>query len=197
MVINNSVDFNVFFPCNRNEMRKKYDLDVAVKVFVFISLNIDDPNKGLDLLSMVLLELDPSIEILAIGANPKKREWKNVRSVGLVKNQHQMCELLSCANYMAMPSFQEAFSQSPIEAMACGLPVVAFPVSGTSELINKNNGVICEEFTLTSLRKGIEQLMTTRYNPEIIRQYVIDRFAPDIIAGEYIALYKRILSIED
>lgn len=193
-VINNSVNTQVFIPYDRQVIRRKYGLDEQKKVFVLTSINIADPNKGLDVLSEVLMDIDPHAEILAIGGNPWKKTWKNVRSIGLVKSQQEMAELISCANYMAMPSYQEAFSQSPMEAMACGLPVVVFPVSGTSELVNENNGVICDDFTSEALRRGIETLMSRHYNPEEIRQDMINRFSPKAIAGQYVELYKEVLA---
>lgn len=193
-VICNAVDTNIFTPQDKNQVRKKYGIDCTKRVFVFISINIADPNKGLQELSEALYSIDPDAEIIAIGANPWGKQWNNVRPIGLVNSQKEMCELISCADYMAMPSYQEAFSQSPMEAMACGLPVVVFPVSGTSELVNDNNGVICDDFTIESLKKGIETLFSRKYNAADIRQYMIDCFSPSIISERYIELYNNILN---
>lgn len=191
IVINNSVDPEIYHPMNQLEVRKKYGLKPDKKYFVFISMNIADSNKGLDLLSEVLMEINVGIEILAIGGNPWKRQWPNVVEMGLVANQQQMCELISCANYLGMPSYQEAFPQSPMEAMACGLPVVAFPVSGTKELINEDNGIICNDFTKDSLKTGILKLLSKQYEAEKIRRDMIDRFSPEMIARKYINLYNE------
>ena len=193
-VINNSVNTEVFRPYDRQTMRRKYELDEKKRIFVLISMNIADPNKGLDVLTKVLMSVDRDSLILAIGGNPQKREWKNVRSVGIIKSQRKMCELISCADYMAMPSYQEGFSQSPMEAMACGLPVVAFPVSGTSELINERNGIVCNDFSSEALKKGIELLMSREYDPLEIRNDMIKRFSPKAIAKKYKELYNSILS---
>lgn len=192
-IINNSVNTQVFSPKNRKAMRIKYGIGLQKIVFVLIAVDISDQNKGLDVLSKVLLDIRPDVEILAIGENPNHSKWQNVNSVGLVKDQIQMSELISCANYMAMPSYQEAFSQSPMEAMACGLPVVVFPVSGTSELVNEENGVICDDFTQEALKKGIETLMERQYDSIKIRQDMISRFSPNVIAQKYIDLYKNVL----
>ena len=193
-VINNSVNSQVFKPQNRQEMRKKYGLDMNKLYFVFISMNIADPNKGLDMLSEVLQDICPDAEVLAIGDNPWHYTWDNVKPMGLVSSQEQMCELISCANYFAMPSYQEAFSQSPLEAMACGLPVVVFPVSGTQELVNDKNGVICCDFTKEALKLGIGTLMSRTYDSIEIRQDMIEHFSPAVIANKYIDLYNNIVN---
>ena len=80
-----------------------------------------------------------------------------------------LCETLSAADFFAMPSIQEAFALSPMQAMACGLPVVAFPVSGTSELITDLNGIRCRDFSVEALQEGIMTLMSRRYDGAAIR----------------------------
>ena len=191
-VINNSVNTSIFRPYDRDTMRQKYGIEKQKTVFLFIAFDICDPNKGLNVLSETLFRIDPDAEILAIGGNPSNKKWDNVRSVGLVNDKQKLVELMSCANFFTMPSYQEAFSQSPIEAMACGLPAVVFPVSGTQELINKGNGVVCDGFTSEALYDGIKALMSRHYNPISIRQDIIARFSQDVIAQKYISLYKTL-----
>lgn len=191
-VINNSVNTSIFKPYGRDLMRQKYGIDTKKIVCLFIAFDICDPRKGLDELSEALYRIDSEAEILAIGGNSSNKIWRNVRSVGLFNDKQKMVELMSCANFFALPSYQEAFAQSPIEAMACGLPAVVFPVSGTRELINDENGVVCKNFTLEELYDGVKTLMSRHYDPISIRQDIIARFSQDVIAQKYISLYKTL-----
>ena len=109
----------------------------------------------------------------------------------MIGDMNILSELISSADYYAMPSRQEAFAQSPMEARACGLPVVAFPVSGTKELINESNGIVCSDFTVEALSEGIKQLMSRTYNPTYIRTDVLNRFSPSAIAKQYISYYQK------
>lgn len=194
VVINNAVDPSVFSIHDKKGMREKYGLDMHKTIFAFVASDIGDPNKGLQILAEVLNEMDPlNFQILAIGSNSRSIHLPLVISIGKVYNQNTMSEVLSAADYFAMPSYQEAFPQSPLEAMACGLPVVAFPVSGTSEMINEQNGVVCTDFSKDSLRIGIEDLLSKKYSPQSIRHDVVNRFSPDSIAQKYIDLYNKIL----
>ena len=92
-----------------------------------------------------------------------------------------------------MPSFQEGFAQTPLEAMACGLPIVAFPCSGTEELINEKNGVRANDFTVSSLKQSITQAMNTQYDGNWIRQDVLKRFGINQIVEEYSEVYQSAL----
>ena len=92
-----------------------------------------------------------------------------------------------------MPSFQEGFAQTPLEAMSCGTPVISFPCSGTEELINNSNGVICKDFSTEALIDGIKKGLSRQYNPANIRKFIEDHFSYDLIANQYKNLYKSIL----
>lgn len=193
-VINNPVNAKAFVPILKSEARKMLHIAEDDIIFAFTAFDINDERKGLDVLSQAIAEIrNPRIRILAIGGNCESIERTNVISIGMRKGTTAMSAALSAADYYAMPSMQEAFAQSPMEAMACGLPVVVYPVSGTSELVTEQNGVICEDFTLAALTKGIEVLMSKKYNPEEIRQDMVNRFSPEKIAKEYIDLYKYML----
>ncbi len=61
---------------------------------------------------------------------------ERVRFMG---NQQRVENLFSCADVFLLPSYYESFGLAALEAMACGVPVVAADVGGVSEVIE--NGV--------------------------------------------------------
>lgn len=197
VIINNSVDSSKFTIYNKKEMRKLYNIPQDKIVFAFLAYQLFDPRKGLRVLHDTLLQISKSkdVLILAIGGNDDKRVISDlIKNVGRINNTEELSKLLSCADYFAMPSYQEAFAQSPLEAMACGLPVIAFPCSGTQELINESNGVLCSDFTQKALEEGIEQILSRNFDPLTIRKDVCTRFSPSVIVKQYISLYQEVLS---
>ena len=193
-IINNPVDGTIFKPYNKFEMRQKYGLEQHKIYLLFISTDVTNPIKGLELLSRALTELNlKNVEILAIGDNPRQKSFPFTKIYGLVNDEKELSELISTADYFVMPSFQEGFAQSPMEAMACGLPVLAFPVSGTDELINQRNGIVCKEFNIEALKKGICQIMSCQYNGDEIRRDLLNRFSSMVIAQKYIDFYHSLL----
>lgn len=194
-VINNSVDYSLYKAKDKVISRQKYDIPLETKLFAFCAYDIYDQRKGLDVLSKALSKINHDYKILAIGHNrlPEgKKEYPNVISVGPSSSAEEISEKYSCADYFCMPSYQEAFAQTPIEAMACGLPIVTFPCSGTEEIVNESTGVRCEDFTEGALIEAITRITTKNYNHESIRQFVIDNFSPEKIANDYVLFYKNL-----
>ena len=193
-IINNSVDYEAFKPLDKQQTRHLLGINKESIVFVFVAASINDKRKGLDLLSETLQRMNiPDAVILAVGNNKDGIKRKNVISIGAKNSSDELCAAYSCGDFFVMPSKKEAFAQTPLEAMACGLPVVAFPVSGTEELINDNNGVTCDGFTSEFLEKGLRTAMNRNYSSEYIRQYIIENFSPEVMAEKYKKFYGEIL----
>lgn len=194
-VINNAVDYNKFYPVNKKKARSIFNIAENAIVFVFVAASLNDERKGLGSLVKTLERMNvPNAMILAVGDNRKEQEWSLIKSTGVIYDTERLSAAYSCGDYFVMPSQQEAFAQTPLEALACGVPVVTFPVSGTNELITEKNGIRCNGFTSEDLEKGIRIAMNTSYDAETIRKDVIDRFSPDLITEKYIELYRLSIS---
>ena len=140
-VINNAVDTTIYRPVPKAEARLRLGLSKDNILIAFATMS--ERRKGLDKLSEAVARIgNPRIKIVAVGKNIHHRSWPNVIEMGFKDTAESLCEVFSACDIFSMPSMQEAFALTPMQAMACGLPVVAFPVSGTSELINEHNGVV-------------------------------------------------------
>lgn len=196
-VINNAVDTAVYKPIPKAEARRRLGLSADDVLIAFTATYMSERRKGLDKLSEAVSRIGiPKMKILAMGNNIHQRSWPNVVEMGFKATPEALCEVLSAADFFALPSEQEAFALSPMQAMACGLPVVAFPVSGTSELVTDLNGVRCRDFSVEALQEGIVTLMSRSYDSAAIRQDMICRFSPEQIAKSYLALYHDLTAKE-
>jgi glycosyltransferase involved in cell wall biosynthesis len=73
------------------------------------------------------------------------RERALVDNVVFLGSRNDIAEVLSMADVFVLPSLSEGLSNSLLEAMACGLPVVGTRVSGTEDLVvNNETGLLVE-----------------------------------------------------
>ena len=193
-LIHNGVDTEIFrpYPVENVELSEK-----DTKVFLFSSYNIWDKRKGLERVIEALEKVD-NIEkkLVVLGQNPSSVPPKASFPVickGLIKDETELSKVYSFADYFIQASYEEGFAQTPLEAMACGIPVISTPVSGASDLIQPFNGVLCNGYDSISIKEGIMQALTKNYNPQKIRDYILERFDYSIIAKQYINLYRSIL----
>ena len=195
-LIHNGVEGDLFQPFDKVHSRELLGLPRDKKIFLFSSYKIEDKRKGLSLLIEALERLnDDTVHLVCLGdfdAVPKVNI--GISCAGLVQNKELLSRYYSAADYFVLSSFQEAFAQTPLEAMSCGTPVISFPCSGAADLINDGNGILCENFTVKALYDGISKAMNITFYQELIRKDVLSRFSYDKIAKQYIELYKRLLN---
>jgi glycosyltransferase involved in cell wall biosynthesis len=84
-----------------------------------------------------------------------------------------------------------------IEAMACGLPVVAFDFKcGPKDIIEKDtNGLIVPEGDITALAEAMIQVMADdakRKAMAIEARKVTERYSEERVMGQWITLFKQL-----
>lgn len=193
IIINNSVDYNDFQPIDKKNARIQLNLPLNKILLLFVAADISDERKGLrDLVKAVQMMNNSELKICTVGLNNHKADdISGLIRFGTIKNCKQLSIIYSAADYFVMPSLQEAFAQTPLEAMACGKPVIAYPCSGIRELLNKNNGIVCDDFSIKSLVKALTIAMKTQYNALSIRKYIIQHYSPAQIAQQYLETYQN------
>ena len=200
--IPNGVDVNIFKPYKKNESRKKLEIPIEATVFLFSAYNIWDDQKGLNRTIRALEKLClKNTYLICIGANDGKKiqnKSLNIILTNTINDQTELAKFYSASDFFCLSSFEETFAQTPLEAMACGTPVISTPCSGAPDLIRQFNGVLCSGFNDEDIAKGIKEALTYQntqgYSISKIRNYIVNNYSYDIIAKQYIDLYNSILN---
>lgn len=142
------------------------------------------------------LHLDNAV-ILAVGKKLDIEYPSFIKAIGPIYEGEKLSEAYSAADYFVSASTQEAFAQTPIEAMACGIPAILTPVSGTSELITEDNGVRCDGFSVEAIVEAIRKALSRKYDAQVIRKDILNRFSTTGIAKKYLDFYNQILDTQN
>ena len=167
-VIPPGIDTTVFKSQDKALCRKHLDLPEDAFVIVTGGASLTDENKNvpwlLEQLS-ALPDLD-GIIILAFGegAVPVSSGF-DVRFTGGIRERHDLAQLFAAADVFVSASLIETYGLTLVEAMACGIPVVAFRVGGIPEAAPDGQaGILCEPSDETEFRAAIEKL---RRDPQL------------------------------
>jgi len=139
-VIPNGVNGEVFrpLPAERvTEFQKNYRLPELFVLYVGALKKHKNPQALVEIVNkldtpLVIASHDERIYQTEILAKIEKRE-----AVRLVKlnDENEMALLYNAARLLVQPSFYEGFGLPPLEAMACGLPVVCSNLSSLPEVV--------------------------------------------------------------
>ncbi|RDI96442.1 N-acetyl-alpha-D-glucosaminyl L-malate synthase BshA [Meiothermus sp. QL-1] len=141
---------------------------------------------------LVLLGTGPErAEALSIAHNLGVDD--GVTSLATAKNPE---EVLGAADLFLLASEYEGFGQSGLEALACGVPVVATRVGGIPEWLTPEVGRLVEFGDLEGFAQAVVELLTSEKLPamrEAARAYAEAHFHPEVITQQYEALYQAAL----
>jgi glycosyltransferase involved in cell wall biosynthesis len=101
-------------------------------------------------------------------------------------------EVLGTAAALLHPiAFAEPFGLSVVEAMACGTPVIAFPLGSMPEVIDHGvTGYLTAD--IAAAVTAVDQ--ATALDRASIRRTAERRFGAARMVDEYLALYRRLLN---
>jgi glycosyltransferase involved in cell wall biosynthesis len=170
------------------EVQKQYDVAFCARLVA---------NKGLAELLHALVQV-PSATLLVVGDGPERQKMETlakqlnilhrVEFRGWVETQREVMTLLKSARVFVMNSTSEGGPRVALEAMACGLPVIATRVGVMPDVVVEGvNGL----FT-TGTSEDLAVAITTLLSDQAVRarmgaqaQTILDRFDRDRLIANY------------
>lgn len=205
-VIPNALSLSDFTLADKEHCRKELSL-TGKYIILFGAARIDDPIKGfgtlLEAIRLLIEQKRFRAEELHLALFGKIKYPQHLfpripigyTDFGWVTETSFLSKLYSAADVTISASLYETFGQTLIEAQACGCLPVSFGNSGQADIIrHKENGFLADYQSVESLADGIEWGVTkgqSDISKESIRQNVLKRYSGEIVAEQYIHLYKN------
>jgi len=206
-VVPNGVNINQFKLLNKEEQRKwvenYFGIDFSSDLNI-INVGRLSQEKGIRYLIKSLESLSPSAKLFLVGDGPEKNNLKRlveklelenrVMFVGKIAHE-ELPKILNAMDVFVLPAISmEGFSNSMLEAMACGLPVVTTPIGAGPEVIKEEIGVVVEPKNPKKLAEGIIQC--SKLDGKKIRGYVDKNFSFNVVADLVYDLYSQLCGRE-
>jgi sugar transferase (PEP-CTERM/EpsH1 system associated) len=109
-----------------------------------------------------------------------------------------VADLMRAMDVFVLPSLNEGISNTILEAMASGLPVVATRVGGNPELVDEGRtGELCAPRDVEALARALECYVTDadrrRAHSEAARRRAVERFSLERMVERYLDTYDELL----
>ena len=105
--------------------------------------------------------------------------------------------LMNAVDVVAVPSLMDVLPQVANEAQSCGIPVVAFKVTGLVDCVeDKMTGYLAKPFDYKDFAQGIIWLLNKNIEGKISknsRERALNRWSYEKVSKEYQNLYCKIL----
>ena len=173
----NGVDTQKFHP-DGEKAKIRFQLGLSDEIVIGAAGRLD-PIKKFDILVEAFSVLKMNHEkiklIIAGDGSESKNIRKKVAEKGVFKDvlllgeRHDLQEIYKIMDIFVLPSLNEGISNTILEAMATGLPVIATRVGGNCELIEHNyTGMLIEPDSVGSLVNALNYYLN---NSEIAEQH--------------------------
>lgn len=200
-VIPNAVDMDNF--SSRAEIpREKRKTIIHVSCFEDKSKNISQFLSAIN--SLRLTRQDFICNLVGEGPDhTRMQEYANelgikdtfINFTGL-KTGSELAELMRNADFLVLSSRYETFATVVVEALTCGIPVVATRVGIVPDVINESNGLIIppgdEQALVLAIDRMLDECRT--FDRETIKAGVGQKFSKEVIGKQLIDIYQSIPS---
>lgn len=187
-VVGNGVDAARFQPVAKMEARRHLGLAEADRVLITVGGLVE--RKGFHRIIAALpglLARYPSLHYLVVGGPCPEGDMsealrQQVAALGLTQRVHFLGAVppddlsvpLSAADLFVLSSRNEGWANVILEAMACGLPVVATDVGGNAEVVGSPHlGTIVPFDDPEALAAALDDALRRRWDRDAIRAYAL------------------------
>jgi glycosyltransferase involved in cell wall biosynthesis len=210
-VIYPGVDTSCYYPDRNRSILSQYPITDSDPVVMY--LGSEEPRKNLALILHAIYRLKkilPGVKLLKAGGSQMGGDRRSV--MALIRELHLENEVIftgqvaepdlpayyNAADLFVFPSLYEGFGLPPLEALACGCPVVTSDATSLPEVVG-DAGCLIDPHDVEGFAEAMARLLTGRGTSErdslVARGLAqVKKFSWDVSARQTMDVYERVLA---
>jgi len=203
--IPNPIDTHLYKKGNKQEARQRLGLPLDKKLILFASQRVTNANKGMSYLIEACRQLGDLMkdlcEVVILGGHAEEVVEQlpmKAHPLGYVNDEQRVIDVYNAADVFVLPSLSENLPNTIMEAMACGVPCVAFRVGGIPEEIDhQKNGYVAVYRDAADLAKGIAWVLQEADYESLSQQAVhkvTQCYSQQNVALKYLDVYQQAMA---
>ncbi|TSA45574.1 glycosyltransferase [bacterium] len=200
-LIYNGVDTEIFKPGSKPAIRQKLGLPMNKKIVLFSSKNgLNNIWKGGNYVEKLVKTVPRDAYFIILGGNSREKgHFPNTKYINYIADEKTLAEFYAASDIFLYPSIADNCPLSVLEAMACGLPILAFATGGIPELVeHRVNGYVANYKDETDLANGFKELINLdeeKLNElgSSSRKKAVEKFSAEQMVENYLKLYFKLI----
>lgn len=206
--IPNPIDTRMFCPGNKEQARQAEQLPADKQLILFVCQRATNRYKGMQYLIEACQQLahdhpdmcqTTGVVILGGHADEVASQLPfEAYPLGYVTDEQRIVRIYQSADLFVLPSLSENLPNTIMEAMACGVPCLAFRVGGIPEEIDHlKNGYIAKYQDSADLANGMHWILSEADHDQLSQQCVnkvVRCYSQSGVAVRYIEVYQHALA---
>jgi alpha-1,6-mannosyltransferase len=196
------VDAATFSPARRDGSWRS-QLTIPHDTTVLLYVGRLSAEKELDVLFNAYDRLSSRTYALLIAGDGPDREavsrhaetHPGIKYLGHVEAREELARVYASSDIFLSPGRHETFGMATLEAICCGLPVVAIQNSGTSTFVPPDIGVLTREGDADDLARAIERVACWPLNDlrQASHAFAAEKYSWDVVLDQYFETYRRVI----
>jgi glycosyltransferase involved in cell wall biosynthesis len=204
-IVHNPIDLHAIALASSEPIDPAYETALASPVIVAAGRLADVKNYPLLIEAVAVLRARVPVRLLILGSGDLESSLRELvsqkrldQAVTFAGFQSNPWKYIARADVFALTSRYEGFGNVLVEAMACGVPVVATSSPGTRDIVSAGlDGLLVDQHEPAALAAALARViedspLRARMGAEARRSAT--RFALPIIAGVYDGVFRRVLA---
>lgn len=150
----NGIDRDIFHPCDRKQARAKWGLSENDFVISFVGQFIE--RKGIIKINEAVSRID-GVKALYAGKGPDQPEGDHIVFKGVLESK-EIPWLLSASDVFVFPSLSEGCSNAILEAIGCGVPIIAADLPFNYDILDDKNSILVDGTSIEQIESAIRRL---------------------------------------
>jgi len=194
-IISCGVDTSVFAPLEKMDVRRKLGIAENAKVVLFAgSLSY---SKGVDVIFACAQRM-PDVLFILVGDGLLKTDIENCRFPGAFPHE-EMPKWMNAADIFVLPSRSEGTPVVILEALSCGIPVVASRIGGCPDVIRDGQtGYLVPVNDVDMLQRKVRDLLNDNVGRNLMgkrsRKDMVEKFDNKKIAQRIKRIYEETIN---
>lgn len=195
-VINNGVPESSVSNATIEGIRGSLGLPIDKKIILFVAADPNDSRKGIKYILDTINRTGDDTIFVSVGKELKSFKSTKLIQCGYIKDKKKLDMIYAASDVFIIPSLDDNFPTTVLEAFRNSTPVIGFNVGGIPEQIeNMKNGILVQSGSVDGLTNAIKEITKDEKTLNRFRENALktfnENFSINQFINNYIDLYSK------